>query len=164
MQPYIALIRKEEDTSYGVDFPDFPGCVSGGESLQEALMNARGALSLHIEGMIDDGEDIPAPSPLDEVMKSRHNKDATAALVQPPPITPKSVRVNVLIEQSLLNEIDHAVAEIGSNRSAFIAQSARSLLQSEDLLTTVPPMKRSITKKSTAARSKKVSKVTSGSS
>jgi predicted RNase H-like HicB family nuclease len=39
---YIALIHKDHDTSYGVSFPDVPGCVSAGDTFEEAVDNAAG--------------------------------------------------------------------------------------------------------------------------
>ncbi len=58
---YIALIHKDADSDYGVTFPDFLGCVSGGDTLEEACEMAREALMLHLEGMSADGEHIPPP-------------------------------------------------------------------------------------------------------
>ena len=55
MRHYIALIHKDEDSDFGVSFPDFPGCITAGSSVQEAL-------ALHIEGMNEDGLPIPEPS------------------------------------------------------------------------------------------------------
>ncbi|MBM3536374.1 MAG: hypothetical protein FJX55_00890 [Alphaproteobacteria bacterium] len=48
---YIALIHKERKNDFGVSFPDFPGCVTAGSTLQEAADMAAEALELHIEGM-----------------------------------------------------------------------------------------------------------------
>ncbi len=59
---YIAIIHKEEDSDYGVSFPDFPGCVTVGETEGEAIAHASEVLALHIEGMKEDGEKIPEPS------------------------------------------------------------------------------------------------------
>ena len=87
MENYIALIRKDSDTSYGMDFPDLPGCVSGGETLDEALENAREALVLHVEGMLEDGEPLPAPSTVDAVIDDPHNRDALAVVVELPRIS-----------------------------------------------------------------------------
>ena len=87
MENYIALIRKDPDTSYGVDFPDLPGCVSGGETLDAALENAREALVLHVEGMLEDGEPLPAPSTVDAVIDDPHNRDALAVVVELPRIS-----------------------------------------------------------------------------
>jgi predicted RNase H-like HicB family nuclease len=54
MTSYIALIPKAADSDYGVDFPDFPGCVTAGRTLEEALRMASEALALHNGGMLDD--------------------------------------------------------------------------------------------------------------
>ncbi|MCL2824898.1 MAG: type II toxin-antitoxin system HicB family antitoxin [Polyangiaceae bacterium] len=48
---YIALIRKEPGSCYGVEFPDFPGCISAGTTPDEAVHSAAQALTLHIRGM-----------------------------------------------------------------------------------------------------------------
>jgi predicted RNase H-like HicB family nuclease len=52
---------------FDVVFPDFPGCVSNGESLDEAARAAAKALSLHVQAMIAAGETIPSPSPRDSL-------------------------------------------------------------------------------------------------
>jgi predicted RNase H-like HicB family nuclease len=45
--------------AYGVSFPDFPGCIAGGESVDEALRRGRGALKFHMDSMIEVGEPLP---------------------------------------------------------------------------------------------------------
>jgi len=59
MTAYIALIRKQPDSDYGVEVPDFPGCITAGKSLEEARRMASEALNCHIAGMVEDGETIP---------------------------------------------------------------------------------------------------------
>jgi len=59
---YPAYFRRTDSGTYSVDFPDLPGCVSAGATLEEALSMAREALSLHLYGMIEDGDAIPEPS------------------------------------------------------------------------------------------------------
>jgi predicted RNase H-like HicB family nuclease len=59
---YLAHVHKEPTSDYGVSFPDFPGCVTAGETLEEAQSLAVEALALHIQGMIADVEPIPSPS------------------------------------------------------------------------------------------------------
>ena len=61
MPAYIALVHKDEGTSYGVSFPDVPGCVSAGDTLDEALENAAEALAGHLALMRADGEPEPQP-------------------------------------------------------------------------------------------------------
>lgn len=47
---------------YSVYFPDLPGCISYGNSYEEAQKEAADALGLHLYGMEKDGESIPMPS------------------------------------------------------------------------------------------------------
>ena len=62
---YIAYLHKDRTSDFGVSFPDFPGCVTAGKTLDEARRMAVEALSLHIKGMMEDGEPIPEASTLD---------------------------------------------------------------------------------------------------
>ena len=50
-------------TGTGVVCPDLPGCVSVGDTVQQAAESAAEALALHLEGMIEDREDVPPSSP-----------------------------------------------------------------------------------------------------
>ena len=64
---YLALIKKQKDGKYSVSFPDFKGGklglpVSCGDTLEEAKSNAEEALSLHVEGLLEDGGKLPTPS------------------------------------------------------------------------------------------------------
>ncbi|MFY8140961.1 MAG: type II toxin-antitoxin system HicB family antitoxin, partial [Caulobacter sp.] len=106
MRAYIALIHKEADSDYGVSFPDLPGCVSAGVTLDEARAMAEEALALHIEGMAEDGDAIPEPSSMEEVMADRENRDAVAILVSAPVQTFRSVRVNITLPEDTLRAID----------------------------------------------------------
>jgi predicted RNase H-like HicB family nuclease len=81
MTAYIGLLRKQKDSDFGVAFPDFPGCVTAGRTLDEARDMAAEALAFHIEGMQADGQNIPPPSSLEIVMADRYNKGAVAVLV-----------------------------------------------------------------------------------
>jgi predicted RNase H-like HicB family nuclease len=48
MVGYIALVHKDEGTSYGVSFPDVPGCISAGDTFDDAIENAAEALAGHL--------------------------------------------------------------------------------------------------------------------
>jgi len=61
MTGYVALVHKDPGTSYGVSFPDVPGCISAGDTLDEALANAAEALAGHLALMRADGDAIPRP-------------------------------------------------------------------------------------------------------
>jgi predicted RNase H-like HicB family nuclease len=81
MRNYVALIHKEAKSDYGVTFPDFPGLVTAGTTLNDAHAMAEEALAFHIEGLIVDGEALPDPSNLAEIMTDCDNRKAVAILV-----------------------------------------------------------------------------------
>jgi predicted RNase H-like HicB family nuclease len=81
MPAYIALVRKDLDSDFGVEFPDFPGCVTAGKDLEEARSLAEEALRFHIEGMIEDGEPLPRPSRFEQIMSDPVNRGSVALLV-----------------------------------------------------------------------------------
>jgi predicted RNase H-like HicB family nuclease len=124
MTSYIGLIRKDGESDFGVDFPDFPGCVSAGATLDEARRLAQEALELHVDGMVEDGEELPAPSSLEAVMSDPENGEAVAFLVSLPEAPERTVRVNITLPERLLRRID----ERAKNRSAFLARAADKAL------------------------------------
>ena len=58
MDAVVAILHGKPG-AYGISFPDFPGCVSGGATVDEALRRGRDALDFHVESMIDVGEALP---------------------------------------------------------------------------------------------------------
>lgn len=62
MPSYPAIVRKHPSSDFGVEFPDLPGCISAGETLEEAAVMAAEALALHLEGLEADDAPVPAPS------------------------------------------------------------------------------------------------------
>src|SRR5215469_5343202 len=121
---YIAYLHKERDSDFGVSFPDFPGCITAGRTLEEAHRMAAEALEFHIEGMMEDGENIPEPSRLDDLVKDAARKDAVAFLVHVEPETERTVRINITAREKQLEEIDKLANKAGLTRSAYMVQSA----------------------------------------
>ena len=128
MPAYIALIHKEPNSDYGVSFPDLPGCVSAGATLDEARAMAEEALAMHIEGMVEDGEPLPEPSSIEDIMAERENRDAVAILVPAPAQSMKSIRVNITLPEDTLREIDAYAESFGFTRSGFLARAARQVM------------------------------------
>jgi predicted RNase H-like HicB family nuclease len=120
---YIAYLHKDGKSDYGVSFPDFPGCVTAGSTLEEARRMAGEALSLHIAGMRDDGESIPAPSTLDDLHNDPALKSAVAFLVEATE-PEKTVRFNITARESQLSEIDKRARSARLTRSAYMVHSA----------------------------------------
>lgn len=127
MTHYIALIHKDADSDYGVSFPDFPGCISAGSTLDEARDMGAEALAFHIEGMVEDGLPIPEPSDLETVMNDPENRDGVAILIKVDART-KAVRVNITIPQDALAQIDAYAEAHGYTRSGFLVKAARQVI------------------------------------
>jgi predicted RNase H-like HicB family nuclease len=125
MRQYIALIHKDADSDFSVSFPDLPGCVTAGSTLDEARDMAAEALAFHLEGMKQDGEAIPEPSSLEAVMANAENRDGVAILVPAPGRVAKSVRINITLPEDVLNEIDRYAEARGLTRSGFLASAAK---------------------------------------
>ncbi len=62
----VGLIHQEKEL-FGITFPDLPGCVSVGDSVDDVLAMGAEALGLHLEGMVEDGDELPDFHPLDHL-------------------------------------------------------------------------------------------------
>jgi predicted RNase H-like HicB family nuclease len=64
---YLTLVTQEEATDgslvYRAEIPDLPGCMSHGDTREEALQNLEEAMDLYIETLVEQGRPIP-PTPL----------------------------------------------------------------------------------------------------
>lgn len=88
MAHYIALIHKESDSSYGVSFPDVPGVITVGDSIDEAMRHAVEALEFAAEDWenLDGSKDFPSPRTIDELRadKKFQNEAADAVIAAVP--------------------------------------------------------------------------------
>ena len=131
MANYIAIVHKETKSDFGVSFPDFPGCITAGKNIDEAKDMAQEALTLHIHGMLEDGEQLPDPSRLEEIMSDPDYANAIAYLVvSVPDAKPRTVRVNVTVPEMILKKIDAAAKKRGMSRSSFLVHAAQTAIQS----------------------------------
>ena len=131
MRHYIGLIHKEADSDFGVSFPDFPGAVTAGVTLDDARAMAEEALAFHVEGLVEDGEAIPEPSSLEDVMSDKDNMTGVAILVALKTEATKVVRVNVTIPEDVLDQIDLYAERHGYSRSGFLTAAAKKVMQVE---------------------------------
>jgi len=120
---YIAVIHKDKNSDYGVIFPDFPTCITAGETLDEAQNMAQEALQFHIDGMIEDKEEIPSPSGLKKVKMKYKNPEAF--LVIPVRIPSKFTRINITVDEKFLRKLDKYLENHEESRSAFFVSAAK---------------------------------------
>jgi len=132
MPNYIAVVHKEPASDYGVSFPDFPGCITAGKTIDEAKDLAYEALLLHWEGLREDGEPLPAPTNLEDIVADPENADAMAFLVvSVPDAQGKAKRINITIPEETLRRVDSAAKRRGLSRSSFLARAAREVMEQE---------------------------------
>ena len=91
MKPYIAIVHKDENSAYGMTFPDAPGCFSAADEIDDLFAMASEALELWAEGMIEDGHRIPATRDFEAIRRdfdwAESFSDAAFVIaVQPPAI------------------------------------------------------------------------------
>lgn len=80
---FIAVFHFADD-GISISFPDLPGCLPCADTEDEALKNAREALGLHLWGMEQDGEPIPAPSSLKNIELGDDDIPAMIDVCMPP--------------------------------------------------------------------------------
>ncbi len=122
MKTYLAIVHKEDDSAYGVSFPDLPGCFSAADDFADILPNAAEAVELWFE----DGEAIE-PRSLDAIRaEAAADLQAGAFLIAVPYVrrTGRQRRVNISLDTGTLDAIDTAAKAMSLTRSAFIAQAA----------------------------------------
>lgn len=131
MANFIAVVHKDPKSDFGVSFPDFPGCITAGTSIDEAKDMASDALSLHVKGLLEDGENIPTPSKLENIMEDPEYSDAVAILVvSVSEAKPRSVRVNITVPEDMLRKIDDIAKRKGMSRSSFLVNAAKNAILS----------------------------------
>lgn len=119
---YPAIIERA-DEGYSVFFPDVPGCVSAGATIQEAARNAEEALAGHIAVGVKHGDQFAVPSDLDAIQDDPEWSEVARLLVRAE-LPGKAVRINITLDEGLVAAID----KVAKNRSGFLAEAAREAL------------------------------------
>jgi predicted RNase H-like HicB family nuclease len=61
-RPYARTLVREDDGSWFISIPEFPGCTSAGATVEEALVMIDDAMTGWLAVMLEDGEPIPSPA------------------------------------------------------------------------------------------------------
>ncbi len=135
---YRALIVQDDgegsEDGYGVVFPDLPGCTSSGETVEQAYEHAFDALALHVEGMVEEGIPLPAPSsfnaPLPDWLEAESGRVERTVLV---PVKPpgRAIRISITMDKGLLDRLDTMATAKGDTRSGYIAEAVRERVERE---------------------------------
>jgi predicted RNase H-like HicB family nuclease len=123
MTLYVGILDGAGDV-WGVRIPDVPGAYGGGETPETAIASAIAGLTAWAEATIKDGEAIPKPRSLADLIGEIEPHEAA---IQIPLVLDagRSVRANVTFDAGLLDAIDTEATRRGLTRSAFLASAAR---------------------------------------
>lgn len=125
MSAYIGIVHPDNNSGYGIAFPDLPGCFSAAEDLVELERNAVEAIELFLDG--EDSEKFPA-SDMTAIRAGLDADDRDVMLMAIPFVRAggQTVRVNFTLYAKARAEIDDAAKRRGMSRSAFLALAARN--------------------------------------
>lgn len=130
MKFIIAIEPGTESTAWGVAVPDLPGCFSAGDTLDEAMENARLAIDQHVEIMIEDGETIPVARTLAVLQAAPDYTGWVWAVVDVPveKYLGPAEKINITVPRLVLARIDEYAKSHGMSRSGFLVEAARSVM------------------------------------
>ncbi len=124
----IAIEPGDDSRAFGVVVPDIPGCFSAGDTLDEAIANARVAIDFHLDGLAEDNSEIPVAS---SFAKHQANPEYAGWIwavveVDVTRYLGKAEKINITLPASLIRRIDEFVSRHPEyrSRSGFLAQSA----------------------------------------
>merc|ERR1712170_318356 len=95
----IAVEKPKNGEAFGVEFPDIPECFSAGDTLDEAIENAKEALAGYMELCCLDGDTIPEPGDISKHLNDSNYKDYIWSFVEMDltPYLGKSKKINVTL-------------------------------------------------------------------
>lgn len=128
---FPVVLHTDDGIRYGVTVPDLPGCFSTGDTFDEALESVQEAIDLHLEGMTEDGEDIPLPRAIAEHRINPEFEGGIWAVVDvdTSKYEGRAEKINITLPRRLLAKIDEYAKAHGATRSGFIAEAARRAMR-----------------------------------
>ena len=108
------------DTCFGVQVPDFPGCFSAGDTVEEAIRKAEESAAAWIDATLDDGEIVPSPSSWETVRAIEPNWIVSYIEVNPADLDDSVERVNITMPRRVLRRLDALARAEGESRSGYI--------------------------------------------
>lgn len=127
---YVALFEKEKN-GFSVEFPDFPGCVTCGGDLDEAVDMAHEALGMFVEIMLEDGESLPEPSKKKELLARPEYKGRKAINVSVVGDGSDFVEFETVMHGHLLERVEKYCKLHGVSPADFLAVAARTALRED---------------------------------
>ena len=128
---FPVVLHSDDGVRYGVTVPDLPGCFSAGDTFDEALASVVEAIDLHLEGITEDGGDVPLVRTIGEHRANPDYADGVWAAVEVDVsrFDGCAEKINITVPRKLLAKIDTHAKSHGATRSGFLADAARQAMR-----------------------------------
>lgn len=124
---YPAVLERGAKETFAVWFPDFPDCVAGGRSQEDAVAKAERALAVSVEKLSEKERPLPEPTPFEKIAIPKGARFVAFFAVGVEPPNP-SERVNIYLPKGLLVRADERATELGMSRSSFFGLAISTLI------------------------------------
>lgn len=133
MDRYIfpAIFESDGNGGYTVTFPDLPGCITEGDTLDEALYMARDALELYIYNLEEDNKTIPIPT-APEKIKVPEGAFVNLIEVYMPPVRDEMANKSVNKTVTLPRWLNEAAEKANINFSQVLQYALKEQLKITD--------------------------------
>jgi predicted RNase H-like HicB family nuclease len=128
---FPVVLHTDDGVRFGVTVPDLPGCFSTGDTFDAALDSVVEAIDLHVEGLTEEGSEVPVPR---SIAEHRINPDFAegvwaAVEVDVSRFEGRAAKINITLPRRLLTKIDNYAKAHGETRSGFSAEAARAAMR-----------------------------------
>jgi len=128
---FPVVLHTDDGVRFGVTVPDLPGCFSSGNTFDAALDSVLEAIDLHLEGIIEDGGEVPLLKTMAEHRANPDYADGVWAVVavDVSRFDGRAEKINITLPRRLLAKIDTYTKVHGTTRSGFLAEAARNAMR-----------------------------------
>lgn len=124
MRDPIFIEPGDRKHAFGVVVPDLPGCFSAGDTLDEALTNAREAVAAWLESQLDAGEAVPTATTLQSHLKNDRGWIPSIVEIDLDEVLGEVERIDISLPKRVIRRLDAQAERAQVNRSADIAKLA----------------------------------------
>jgi len=127
---FPVVLHTDDGVRYGVTVPDLPGCFSAGDSMEDAFESIKEAIDLHLEGLTEEGGEVPLPQPIAQHMSDPDFATGIWAMIDidVSRFDGRSEKINITVPRRILARIDSYAKTHGSTRSGFLVEAARRVM------------------------------------
>lgn len=127
---FTVVLHTDDGQRYGVIVPDLPGCFSAGANLDDALESVLEAIDLHVETLLQDGQNLPVRQSIADHQANPDYAGGVWAVVDAPveKYFGPAEKINITVPRVILSRIDDYAKRHGMSRSGFLVEAARTAM------------------------------------